>query len=117
MPVLPRLLDREPHRVDAAHLAGADPECLQIAPEHDRVRGDVLADAPGEEQVAPQGFARGTADDLHADTVLDVPVAVLDEEAAEHAPVVALAGGMAAPLPILEDPRRGLLLQRLERAL
>ena len=51
--VLARLLDRDPHRVDAAHLAGADPDRLQVLREHDRVRRDVLADAPGEEQVAP----------------------------------------------------------------
>ena len=50
---LARLLERDPHGVDAAHLAGADPDRLQVARDDDRVRDDVLADAPGEEQVAP----------------------------------------------------------------
>ena len=47
------LLERDPHRVDAAHLAGADADRLQALREHDRVRAHVLADAPGEQQVAP----------------------------------------------------------------
>ena len=34
-------------------LAGADPDRLEVLGEHDRVRADVLAHAPGEEQVAP----------------------------------------------------------------
>src|SRR5689334_2145779 len=49
VPVLARLLDGDAHRVDAAHLPGADADRLQILGDHDRVRGDVLADAPGEE--------------------------------------------------------------------
>ncbi len=53
VPVLARLLERDPHRVDAAHLAGADPDRLQVLGEHDRVRGDVLGHAPREEEVAP----------------------------------------------------------------
>ena len=48
-----RLLDRDPHRVDAAHLAGADADRLAVLREHDRVRADVLADRPREEDVRP----------------------------------------------------------------
>ena len=69
---------------------------------------------PGEEQVAPVGLRRLAADDLHPLAVLDVPVAVLDEHAAEHAPEVALAGIEAAALVVDEDPRVRLLAQRLE---
>ena len=88
--MLARLLDRDPHRVDAAHLAGADADRLQVLGDHDRVRGDVLADAPREEQVAPRSPRRLAGDHLHPLPVGDVPVAVLDEQAAEHALEVAL---------------------------
>src|SRR4029079_16493296 len=81
--VLAGLLERDPHRVDTAHLAGADPEGLQVARELDRVRGHLLADAPGEERVPPERLARGAAHDLHPRSVLDVPVSILDEQAAE----------------------------------
>ena len=90
--VLARLLDRDPHRVDARHLPGADADRAQALGDHDRVRGDVLADAPGEEQVAPVRLVRLAADDDHPLAVLDVVVAVLGEQAADHAAVVALAG-------------------------
>ena len=113
---LPRLLDRDPHRVDAAHLAGADADRPQVLGDHDRVRGDVLADAPGEEQVAPVGLAGLAADDDHPLAVLDVAVAVLGEQAADHAPVVALARRRVPPLGRVEDPQRLLRAQRLERA-
>ena len=115
--VLARLLEREPHRVDAAHLAGADPDRPQVLGDHDRVRGDVLADAPGEEQVAPVRLARLAADDDHRLAVLDVDVAVLGEQAADDPPVVALAGGRAPPLGRVEDPQRLLRAQHVERAL
>ena len=60
---LARLLERDPHRVDAAHLAGADPDRLQALREHDRVRAHVLAHAPGEQQVAPLLLADAAGDD------------------------------------------------------
>ena len=64
---------------------------------HDRVRADVLARPPGEEQVAPLLLGRVAADGDHPLAVLDVEVAVLDEQPAEHALVVALAAvGTAA---------------------
>src|SRR5438874_6900152 len=92
VPVLAGLPERDPNRVDAAHLAGADPERLQPAGDHDRVRRDVLADPPGEEEVAPVRLGRLAADRDHPLPVVDVAVAVLDEQAAEDALVVALAG-------------------------
>ena len=88
--VLARLLDRDPHGVDAAHLPGADPDRLQVADEHDCVRRDVLAHAPREQQVAPLRLADLAGDDLHRLAILDVAVAFLDEQPAEHALVVAL---------------------------
>ena len=89
-PCAARLLERDPDRVDPAHLPRADPDRLQVVHEHDRVRGDVLADPPGEEQVAPGGLGRLPGDDLHPLAVGDVPVALLHEQAAQHAPVVTL---------------------------
>ena len=42
---------RDARRDDAAHLAGTDADRRAVAREHDRVRLDVLADAPREQQV------------------------------------------------------------------
>ena len=61
--MLGRLLEREADRVDAAHLPGADPDRLQVLGDHDRVRGDVLGDAPGEEEVAPARLVGCDSDD------------------------------------------------------
>ena len=80
-----RLLDRDPDGVDAAHLAGADPDRLQVLHEHDRVRGDVLAHAPREDEVAPLRLVELAGDDLPAVPFLDLGVGVLDEHPAEHA--------------------------------
>ena len=52
------LRDRDPHRIDARHLAGADPERAPVAGEHDRVRLDVLGDAPREVEIAQLGGGR-----------------------------------------------------------
>src|SRR5215207_9108896 len=56
--VFSSLLDRDPDGVDAARLPAADPQRLETLREHDRVRGHVLRDPPGEEQVAPDRLAR-----------------------------------------------------------
>ena len=53
-----RLLDRDPHRVHAAHLPGADPDRRAAGGDHDRVRAHVAADRPGEQQVLPLLLAR-----------------------------------------------------------
>src|SRR4051812_1905315 len=98
VPVLTRLLHRDAHGVDAAHLAGADPDGLQVAGEHDRVRRDVLAHAPGEEQVAPLLLGDAARDDLHPLAILDVRVTLLDEQPAENPLVVALPGCLRAAL-------------------
>ena len=83
--MLARLLDGDARRVDPAHLACADPECLTAAGEHDRVRGDVLRDRPGEQEVVPHRRVGVTADDVHRVERVAVGIAVLDEQAAEHA--------------------------------
>src|SRR4029077_18980424 len=106
VPVLARLLERDPNRVDAAHLPRADADRLQVVGEDDRVRSDVLADAPRKEQVAPGHLARRAADELHPLAALHVPAALLDEHPAEHALVVPLARVVQPPLAVLEDPRR-----------
>ena len=115
--MLAGLLDRDADGVDPAHLAGADPDRLQVLGEDDRVRGDVLADAPGEEQVAPRGLRGSAADDLHALAVGDVPVAILKQEAAEDALQVALARLDRAALEVVQDARAGLLDERLDGGL
>ena len=109
------LLDGDPHGVDAAHLTGADPDRRKILDQHDRVRADVLADPPREDQIAPLRFGRRPARDLPALAVLDLPVAVLHEHSAEHSLVVALRRLAAAPLLVAEDPRARFLPQRRER--
>ena len=51
----------------------------------------------------------------HQLPVVDVDVALLHEQAAEHALVVALARRLHAALAVAEDPQRRLRAQRLER--
>ena len=102
MSVLLRLLDGDPHGVDAARLAAADPQRLEILGEHDRVRGHVLRDAPGEEQALPDRLARLAADELHAAAVVDLAVAVPDEQPADDPLVVPLAEVAAPALPVAE---------------
>src|SRR6266496_680216 len=89
--VLARLLDRDPDGVDPAHLPRADADRLQAPCQHDRIRGDVLGDAPREEQVAPTLVVELAAGDLHRLALVDRRIALLHEQAAEHALVVALA--------------------------
>ena len=103
VPELGRFLDRDPHRVDPAHLAGADPDRLQVLHEHDRVRRDVLADAPREDEIAPLRLAQLAGHELPGVAILDLGVGILDEHPAEHALVVALAGLAGAPLAVEED--------------
>src|SRR5256714_4731989 len=109
---LPRLGERDLDRVDAALLAGADPDRLESPCDHDRVRADVLAGAPREQKIAPLLFRRLAAYDLHRLAVLDVPVAILDQQPAWNAFVVALAGAVRAPFVVDEDSRVRLRLQR-----
>src|SRR5438094_10181639 len=114
MTMLARLVERDLHRVDAARLATADADRREILHEDDRVRAHVPADAPGEHEVPPAGLVRFSAGDLHRLAVVDVPVAVLHEEAAEHPLEVALAAREATPFAIAQNPDRLLPLQRLE---
>src|SRR3954454_7110957 len=100
---VPRLLERDPHRVHATLLSRADAEGLEILRDDDRVRPDVLADPPREEQVAPLFLARRSGDDGHCFALLDVAVAILDEQSARNPLVVALAGLELPPLPVHED--------------
>src|SRR5262245_58642956 len=78
--------------VDATRLTAPDPDRLQPLRDDDRVRRDVLAYAPGEEQVAPLGFAGISAGDPHAVATLRLEIRVLDEQPAENALEVALPG-------------------------
>src|SRR5947208_15188987 len=63
---LARLLEREAHGVDPAHLPRPDADRLKIPRHDDRVRDDVLADTPGEEHVTPARLVASLAcTDLH----------------------------------------------------
>ena len=67
-PATARLLVGRLHRgdasgVDAAHLSRADADGGALAREHDRVRFDELADAPGEQQIRQLGSGRLAARD------------------------------------------------------
>ena len=112
------------HRVDAAHLACADADRLQVLREHDRVRADVLAHPPREEQVAQH-------DSLGSPATSSIPrgprleVAVLDEQPAGDALVVLLGrrrrgaargrGGCAVAAS-RSAPQRGLRRSRARTA-
>jgi hypothetical protein len=75
----------------------------------------VLAYAPRKHEIAPHLLADLAACDLHHFPVVDVPVAVLDEHAAQHALEVALAAGEAAALAVAQDADVFLATQSLER--
>src|SRR5262249_59544114 len=79
--VLACLVERELDGVDAARLAAADADRREAPRDHDRVRADVLAHAPREQEVAPKLLARLAARDLDPLAALDVPVPVLDAQA------------------------------------
>jgi hypothetical protein len=66
----------------------------------------VLAHAPREHEVAPHLLARVTTGDLHPLAIIDVPVTVLDEDAAEHALVVTVPRRKTPALAIVQDPDR-----------
>ncbi len=115
MPELARLVDRDADGVDAAHLAGADPDRLPVARDHDRVRAHVSAHAPREQRVLPLRRVEVAGHDLHRRGVLELAVAVLHEQPAEDARVVALARSLRAPLVVGEDAERLLRAQGGER--
>ena len=76
----------------------------------------MLADLPGEQHLAPLGLGRlALGDDLHLRAVLEVHVAVLDQQAAHHALDVALGDVDAPPLAVLEDAHVRLGGEQLER--
>ena len=86
------LVDRDPHRVDPAHLPGADPDRRAVLGKHDRVRAHVAADLPGEQQVAPLLLGRlRRRRHRHRVAALVDPVGVLDQQAAADPLHVALA--------------------------
>ena len=87
--------ERDADGVDAAHLAGTDADRPQLLGEHDRVRGHVLADRPGEEQIRPLGLVRRSADDLHRLPRVGAGVALLDEQTAKSTPDVQSVGNTA----------------------
>ena len=102
-----RLLHRQPHRVHPADVAAAEADRGQVARDHDCVGAHVLADAPGEQQIAPLLLGRRhLRHHLHGVAVVHLGVAVLDQHAAQHALDVALAGAGLAPLAILQQPQR-----------
>src|ERR1700737_899124 len=88
-----RFHNGHPGRVDAAHLAGADPDRLRGARQHDGVRLQVSADDPRE---------------LQASHLLGVRVTI-----ANHLPSVRTTDAIDA---LLEDsPRRAAILRRVRR--
>src|SRR3954471_1227828 len=111
---LARFLDGDPHGVDAAHLSRADADRLQILDEDDGVRGNVLADAPREDEVAPLLLVGRAADHLPTLAFLDLAVRVLDEQAAQD-PLVMARVGIAAPLAVDQDADVLLLAKCIER--
>ena len=108
-PVLPPLRARAAHRVHLAHLAGADPDRLQAFATTIAFEPTCLA-TPGEGG-RPALFVRvRLGHDRHALAVVHLGVGVLDEEAPEHPPKVAIAGAGTAPLAVAQDAQRPLTL-------
>ena len=76
----------------------------------------MLADLPGEQQLAPLGLGRAAlGDDLHLGALLEVRVAVLDEHPADDLAELRIDHGRGAALAVVEDPHVGLASQHLER--
>src|SRR6266545_3825267 len=100
-----RFVQGDPYRINAALLPTADPDRLQVLRDHDRIRPDVLGDAPREHDIAPLLLGQRSGDDVHRLALVDVPIAVLHEEPTGDALVVELVRGERAPLAVDEDPR------------
>ena len=92
----PRLLHRDPHRVDARHLAGTDAQRPAPGAEHDGVRLDVLGDPPGEIQIRELGRRRrALGHHLRLDGGRRLHVAALHQQATRHAAQVERASARA----------------------
>ena len=115
--VLARLLDRDPDRVDAAHLARRRSRS-SAGPSRSRSRSTRRAcrratrraGRPTAASVEPR---RSTISIVSRSC--DVEVALLQQQAAEHALQVALARRLGAALAVDEDAQRLLRAQRLDR--
>ena len=69
-----RHFDRDPARIDPAHLTGSDPEGHPVLREDDRIRLDVATDGPGEEHVDPGLLGRlRLGDHFHHLPLFDLP--------------------------------------------
>src|SRR5437763_10759295 len=106
VPVLARLLERDLDGVDATHLAGADTDRLVVPRDHDRVRGHVTADLPGEEQILELLDRRRPDRRRERVRAPELRVALLHEPAAEDALVVELTRRVGAALALLQDSQR-----------
>ena len=114
-PSSPRLLDCDPNGVDPAHLPCSDSQRLPASSQDDRIRRHVLDNAPREDEIVPLRVGELSADHLHLRAIGHRGIALLDEKAAEHAPVIAFAFVDAALLRVHENAQRLLASQCLER--
>ena len=103
---LARLLDRDPHRVHPAHLPRPDSEGL--APRASTIAFDVTCLTTRHAKRRSSHCSSGdlAAHDLASLATGRLAVAILDEEAAEHAPIVALGLVEGALIRVLEDAQR-----------
>ena len=83
--------------------------------QHDRIRRHVLDNAPREDEIVPLRVGELSADHLHLPAIGHLGIALLDEKAAEHAPVIPFAFVDAALLRVHEKAQRLLASQCLER--
>ena len=114
---LAALLDREPHRVDPAHLPGADPERRAVLGEHDRVRAHVAAHRPGEaacRATAPRS-ARPSVTTSISSRGSGSPSRSWTSRPPRTRFTSRSPGSADALLLVIEDPDRLLLLQDLQR--
>ena len=76
----------------------------------------MLAHPPGEGELLPLGLGRAAlGDHLHLAALLEVEVAVLDQQAADDLAQMRLDHVRGPALAVVEDPGVGLLGQHLER--
>src|SRR5204862_5819206 len=79
--------------------------------------GDVLADPPGEDEIAPLRLVQLAGHQLPGVALVDLGVGVLHEHPAEYPLVAPLSGVAGAPLAVEEDARVLFAAQRVERVL
>ena len=93
------------------------PTVARSRAKNDRIGTDEMCHPPREQQVVPLPLGgRDLGHDRHRLALVQLHVAILHQQSAQHPAHVALARRRLAPLLVLENPQALLALQHLERA-